>query len=137
MHDDAVIRCVAYALYCDFRRFGNVRLEPEFPQSRFRDDGRVDVRANQRRLVAQFEEFDLFLCVHFLLPYSRSRDRPARLLVDSPLLFLILSMPRVTTPLFVQYRSAVSSVIMPSSKSSRTAMSKVFHPNDPAASIIS
>src|SRR5262249_14753739 len=137
INDDAVVVGIAHTLDSEFRGLGRVKFEAEFPQGRFRDFRGIWICANERRLVAKFEEIHFLLRAHFFFPYSISSDRPVRPLVFSPLVFLTLSMPRVMTPLFVQYNSAVSSVIIVCSNSSRIAISNVFHPNEPAASMIS
>src|SRR5262245_30355210 len=114
-----------------------MKFESEFAQRHLRQIGCGRIGAYQRCLIADFEDLHFFLCAHYFFPYLMSRARPVRFVVLSPLVFLILSMPRETTPLFVQYSSAVSSVIRPCSKSSRTAMSKVFHPKAAADSMMS
>src|SRR5205085_12223082 len=129
-----VIR-VAGAFDCELRRFRRVKFEAEFAESRPHHFGGVGVGADERRFVAQFEEIHFLCGAHFFFPYSTSSDRPERLVVLSPLDFLILSTPRVMTPLFVQYSIAVSSVIRFCSNNSMIAISKVFQPKEPAASM--
>src|SRR5207247_8670727 len=126
--DDTVVRGVSHALYGQFRRLGRVELESEIVKRGLGEFGCVGIGADQRSFVTNFEEIHFFRRVHFLFLYSASIVRPLRSLVVSPRVFLSLSMPRETTPLFVQYSSAVSSVIRPCSESSIMAMPKVFQP---------
>src|SRR5688572_13669283 len=114
MNDDAVVCGVAHAIQRQVRRVSHVKLKPEVTHRRLHLLCRNRIGANQRGLVSDFKKLRFGFHRHyFFFPYSTSRLSPLKSEVFSPRVFLILSRPRVTTPLLVQYSSAFSSVIIP------------------------
>src|SRR5947209_1964995 len=99
MNDDTIIIRVSYAFDGELRGFSDLKFESQLAQRCFNDFRGVGISTNQRCFIAQFEKVHFVLRAHFFFPYSTSSERPVRVVVDSPRLFLILSIPRVTTPL--------------------------------------